>query len=243
MDGNRWMASGLTETKSLIFVEYFNLNIVSAYTMNWKEGWKHVHCVMFENSFTYHIQKSRELQIAEKAVWHTRKSYCLRAHTHTTHQSSNSTMVVFKTEFLFYLQFGMRTPTHYNPARSGRSWCARLKHKERFLSNSLIPWFHEGNPWRMFYKRQISSHRFRPTLPNTRLTFRCVPVDERVHQRPAFAIVSSSKLEPVSFQGTHHLTFPGNSHGECPLVVLWDQWVQWSKTWSPRMEEHEELQA
>lgn len=128
--------------------------------------------------------------------------------------------------------------THYNPDRSGRSWSARLKHKGCFLSNGSTPWFQK-----MFYKRQISSHRCRHTLPNTRLTFRCVPVDERVHQRPAFAIVSGSKLEPVSFQGTHHLTFPGNAHGECPLVVLWDQRVQWSKTWSPRMEEHEELQA
>lgn len=66
------MASGLPETKSLIFAEYFNLNIVSARTMNWEEGRKHAHCVMFENSFTYHSEQSKELQIAQKAVWHMR---------------------------------------------------------------------------------------------------------------------------------------------------------------------------
>lgn len=68
-------------------------------------------------------------------------------------------------------------------------------------------------------------------------TFRGVPVDEGIHQRPAFAVVGCSQLQPISFQGAHDLALPGNAHGDCPLVVLTGQWVQRTTAWSPRVEE------
>lgn len=74
-------------------------------------------------------------------------------------------------------------------------------------------------------------------------TFRCVPVDEGVHQRPAFAIVGGSQLQPISFQGAHYLALPGNAHGECPLVILTGQWVQRTTAWSPGVEEDHQPQV
>lgn len=74
-------------------------------------------------------------------------------------------------------------------------------------------------------------------------TFRCVPVDERVHQWPAFAVVGGSQLQPISFQGADHLALPGHTHGERPLVVLTGQWVQRSAARSPGVEEDQQPQV
>lgn len=71
-------------------------------------------------------------------------------------------------------------------------------------------------------------------------TFGCVPVDEGVHQGPAFTVVGSGQLQPVSLQGTDHLTLPGNAHGKRPLVVLTGQRVQRSAAGSPGVEEDQQ---
>lgn len=75
-----------------------------------------------------------------------------------------------------------------------------------------------------------------------RPTFRCVPVNKGVYQRPAFAIVGGSQLQPISLQSTDHVAFPGNTHGECPLVVLTSQRVQRSTARSPWVEEDQQPQ-
>lgn len=75
-----------------------------------------------------------------------------------------------------------------------------------------------------------------------RPTFRCVPVNKGVYQRPAFAIVGGSQLQPISLQSTDHVAFPGNTHGECPLVVLTAQRVQRSTARSPWVEEDQQPQ-
>lgn len=74
-------------------------------------------------------------------------------------------------------------------------------------------------------------------------TFGRVPVDEGVHQRPAFAVVGGGQLQPIGLQSADHLALPGDAHGERPLVVLAGQRVQRSTAWSPGVEEHQQPQV
>ncbi len=73
-------------------------------------------------------------------------------------------------------------------------------------------------------------------------TFRRVPVDKGVHQRPAFAVVGGSQLQPISFESADYLAFPGNTHGERPLMVLTGQRVQRSTAWCPGVKENQQPQ-
>ncbi|TNN61876.1 hypothetical protein EYF80_027892 [Liparis tanakae] len=98
--------------------------------------------------------------------------------------------------------------------------------------------------WRMMGvgSTHVSSQPNSARVRNTKPTFGRVPVDEGVHQRPAFAVVGGGQLQPISFHGADHLALPGHAHGERPLVVLTGQRVQRSAARSPGVEEDQQPQ-